>query len=76
MRTDLGVQPLDTDLTTWAGVTPTSGIQTWLATPNSANLRGALTDENGTGAALFSGATTPDFTTGFTIGSGGERQNP
>jgi hypothetical protein len=28
-----------------------------------------LTDENGTGAALFSGATTPDFTTGFTIGA-------
>jgi hypothetical protein len=27
-----------------------------------------LTDENGTGAALFSGATTPDFTTGVTIG--------
>src|SRR4029077_677151 len=36
--------------------------------PSSANLRSALTDENGTGAALFSGATTPDFTTGFTIG--------
>ena len=28
-----------------------------------------VTDENGTGAALFSGATTPDFTTGFTIGA-------
>ena len=74
LRTDLGlvvgtnVQAFDADLTTWSGVTPTAGIQTWLATPNSANLRGALTDENGTGAALFSGATTPDFTTGFTIG--------
>ena len=41
----------------------------WLATPTSANLRGAVTDENGTGALLFSGATTPDFTTGFTIGA-------
>lgn len=74
MRTTLGlvigtnVQAWDTDLDTWASVTPTSGIQTWLATPNSANLRGALTDENGTGAALFSGATSPDFTTGITIG--------
>ena len=59
-------QPADADLTTWAGVTPTSGIQTWLATPSSANLRSALTDENGTGAALFDNATTPTFTTGFT----------
>jgi hypothetical protein len=63
------VQAFDADLTTWAGVTPTSGIQTWLATPSSANLRAAVTDENGTGALLFSGATAPDFTTGFTIGA-------
>ena len=35
---------------------------------NSAGLRGALSDENGTGAALFNAATTPDFTTGITIG--------
>ena len=74
-RTSLGlaigtnVQAADTDLTTWAGVTPTSGIQTWLATPNSANLRGAVTDENGTGALLFNGATTPNFVTGITIDS-------
>ena len=63
------VQAWDTDLDVWATVTPTAGIKTFLATPSSANLRGALTDENGTGAALFSGATTPDFTTGFTIGA-------
>lgn len=30
---------------------------------NSAGLRGALSDENGTGAALFSGATSPTFVT-------------
>lgn len=32
-----------------------SGIATFLATPSSANLRAALTDESGTGAALFAG---------------------
>jgi hypothetical protein len=31
------------------------GIATWLATPSSANLRSALTDESGTGAAYFQG---------------------
>ena len=61
-------QPLDTDLTTWAGITPVAAVGTWIATPSSANLRSAVTDENGTGALLFSGATTPDFTTGLTIG--------
>jgi hypothetical protein len=75
MRTDLtlvigtDVQAFDTDLTTWAGITPGTGVGTFLATPSSANLRSALTDENGTGVALFNGATTPDFTTGFTIGT-------
>jgi hypothetical protein len=63
------VQAWDTDLDTWAAITRASGIDTWVTTPSSANLRGALTDENGTGAALFNGATTPDFTTGFTIGA-------
>lgn len=32
-----------------------SGVATFLATPSSANLRAALTDESGTGAALFAG---------------------
>jgi hypothetical protein len=45
----------------------TATYQTTLT--NSAGLRGALSDENGTGVALFSGATTPDFTTGFTVGA-------
>lgn len=30
-----------------------AGVLTWAATPSSANLRSALSDENGTGAALF-----------------------
>jgi hypothetical protein len=46
-----------------------AGIVTFLGTPSSANLRGALTDENGTGAALFDSATNPTFT-GATIDSG------
>lgn len=38
-----------------------SGVSTFLATPSSANLRGALTDETGTGAAVF--ATSPTLST-------------
>lgn len=57
------VQAYDADLTTWAGITPGTGVGTFLATPSSANLRAALTDENGTGAALFDGATSPTFVT-------------
>jgi hypothetical protein len=38
-----------------------SGIATFLATPSSANLRSALTDETGTGAAVF--ATSPTLVT-------------
>lgn len=48
-----GKQPLDTDLTTWAGITPAAGVGTFLATPSSANLRSAVTDETGTGALVF-----------------------
>lgn len=36
-------------------ITPASGIATFLATPSSANLRAALTDETGTGIAYFVG---------------------
>lgn len=38
-----------------------AGVQNFLATPSSANLRAALTDETGTGAAVF--ATTPTLVT-------------
>jgi hypothetical protein len=54
-----GYQPLDADLTSWAGVTRASGFDTWAATPSSANLRSLLTDETGTGSAVFS--TDPTF---------------
>lgn len=48
-------QPLDSDLTSWAGVTRASGFDTFAATPSSANLRSLLTDEAGTGSAYFTG---------------------
>jgi len=35
-----------------------SGIQTWLATPSSANLRAVMTDETGTGVLVFNNAPT------------------
>lgn len=35
-----------------------AGVATFLATPSSANLRGALTDETGTGAAVFADSPT------------------
>lgn len=54
-RTNLGVQPLDADLTSWAGVTRASGFDTFAATPSSTNLRALLTDETGTGSAYFVG---------------------
>lgn len=38
-----------------------TGVETFLGTPSSANLRAALTDETGTGAAVF--ATSPTLTT-------------
>ena len=60
------VQAFDADLTTWSGVTPGTGVGTFLATPSSANLAAAVTGETGSGAAVF--GTSPDFTTGATIG--------
>ena len=38
-----------------------SGVATWLATPSSANLRSAVTDETGTGSLVF--ATSPTLVT-------------
>lgn len=54
-------QPLDADLTTWAGITPALGVGTFLATPSSANLLAAVTDETGTGSLVF--ATSPTLVT-------------
>jgi hypothetical protein len=47
-------------------VAPGTGIATWITTPSSANLAAALTDETGTGVAVFSNSptlTTPNIGT-------------
>lgn len=48
-----------------------TGVATFLATPSSANLAAAITDETGTGLLVGNDTPTiitPSFTTGFTIG--------
>jgi hypothetical protein len=49
------IQAYNANLTTWAGVTPATGVATFLATPTSANFRSVITDESGTGALIFAG---------------------
>lgn len=49
----VSVQAYDAELASWAGVTRASGVDTFVATPSSANLRSLLSDETGTGAAVF-----------------------
>jgi hypothetical protein len=54
---DIGsdVQAYSANLASWASVTRASGLDTFAATPSSANLRALLSDEVGTGAAYFVG---------------------
>jgi hypothetical protein len=76
-----GKQPLDADLTSWAGVTRAAGFDPFTATPSSANLRSLVTDETGSGALVFgtlpafagfsaTGAVTFSTGTTFTYGTG------
>lgn len=54
-------QVLDSDLTSWAGVTRASGFDTFTATPSSANLDSLVTDDTGSGSLVF--ATSPTLVT-------------
>lgn len=56
-----GVVNVSASLQTWAGITPGTGVATFLATPSSANLAAAVTGETGTGALVF--ATSPTLVT-------------
>jgi hypothetical protein len=56
-----GYQPLDSDLTSWAGVTRATGFDTFTATPSSSNLASLITDETGSGSLVF--ATSPTLVT-------------
>lgn len=51
-------QPIDTDLTSWAAITRAAGFDAFVATPSSVNLKALLTDDTGSGAAVFATAPT------------------
>jgi len=60
-------QAYDADLTTWAGVTPGTGVAAFIATPSSANFATAITGDTGTGGIVFD--TSPTITTPSVIGA-------
>lgn len=45
-KTNNSIQPLDSDLTSWAAITRASGFDTFSATSTSANWKALITDEN------------------------------
>lgn len=75
LATDLSLaatyQPLDSDLTSWASVARASGYDTFAAVPSSTNLRSLLTDETGTGAAVFANSPALITPTGIVKGDVG-----
>lgn len=60
-------QAYDADLTTWAGVTPGTGVAAFIATPSSANFATAITGGTGTGGVVFD--TSPTINTPSVIGA-------
>lgn len=69
-----GKQPLDSDLTSWAGVTRASGFDTFVATPSGANLASLLTtalpaSKGGTGLTAL--GTNVATALGVNVGSAG-----
>ena len=55
------VQPYSAIVSTWSSIVRASGFDDFVTTPTSANLRALVTDETGTGAAVF--ATSPTLVT-------------
>jgi hypothetical protein len=51
-------QPLNSNLTSWAGITRAAGFDTFVATPSSTNLATLVTGETGSGALVFGTAPT------------------
>lgn len=51
-------QPLSANLTSWAAVTRATGLDNFVTNPTSANLATLLTDETGSGAAVFANGPT------------------
>lgn len=56
-----GIITVSSGLQTWSAITPGTNVATFLATPTSANLLAAVTNETGTGALVF--ATSPTLVT-------------
>lgn len=50
---NVGLQPLNANLTSWAAITRATGFDTFVATPSSANLAALVTDESGADKLLF-----------------------
>lgn len=48
------LQPYDADLASWATIVRAAGFDAFVASPSSANLRTLITDETGSGSAVFS----------------------
>jgi hypothetical protein len=69
-----GYQPLNSNLTSWAGVARATGFDAFVATPSSANLRSLVTDETGTGSLVFSNS--PTLTTASLGSSTATTQTP
>lgn len=64
-------QAASANLTTWAGITPGSGVGTFLATPNSSNFFGMISDEGNFISTLWddANASTARTTLGLAIGT-------
>lgn len=70
---DVGAQPADADLTTWAGITPGANVGTALAV--AVGTDGAFVVKGGALGTPSSAGTMPAFTLGGTVSGGGQKIN-